>query len=151
MDETGVFAREFPQVDRVVEVGVASGRVISVSFPDAVSSDADPDHPVLDRIAAALDGDPDADLAAVEVALTVPTDRRRVLEATREIPRGETATPAQVARLADLDPDDEDDAATVREALAANPVPLLVPDHRVPAVAGATPPEVGSYLRDVEG
>lgn len=151
MDATGVYAREFPALDRVVEVGVASGRVISVTFPDTLPDDADPDHPVLDRIAAALDGDPDADLVGVEVALTVPTDRRRVLEATRQVPRGETATLAQVAHMANLNPDDEDDAATVREALAANPVPLLVPDHRVPDVRGATPPDVAEHLREVEG
>lgn len=151
MDATGVFAREFPQVDRAIEIGVASGRVISVSFPASVSPDADPDHPVLDRIDTALDGDPDADLVGVEVALTVPTDHREVLEATRRVPYGETATLAQIARMAHLDPDDEDDAATVRGALAANPVPLLVPDHRVPDPPGATPPAVAGYVRDVEG
>ncbi|MFB6161554.1 MAG: MGMT family protein [Haloferacaceae archaeon] len=151
MDETGVFAREFPAIDRTVEVGVAAGRVISVSFSHSPPADADPDHPVLDRIAAALAGDPDADLAGVEVALTVPTDHRRVLEATRQVPRGETATLAQVAHMANLDPDDEDDVATVREALAENPVPLLVPDHRVPDVPGATPTDVAEFLRDTEG
>jgi len=142
----GLYAREFDGV--AVQVGVASGKVISVSFPDEVPGDADRDHPVLDAVERALAGVPD--LAGVDIALTVPTDRRRVLEAVRQVPPGERASLAQVARMAGLDPDDEDDAETVRRALRENPVPLFVPDHRVEG-EWATPPAVAERLRGAEG
>jgi methylated-DNA-[protein]-cysteine S-methyltransferase len=52
--------------------------------------------------------------------------------------------------MANLDPDDEDDAQTLRTALRANPVPIFVPDHRVEDAPGATPESVAVTLRDVE-
>ncbi|ESS07616.1 MAG: methylated DNA-protein cysteine methyltransferase [uncultured archaeon A07HB70] len=142
----GLYAREFDGLG-AVQVGVASAKVISVSFPDAVPDDADRDHPVLDAVGRALAGDPD--LRAVDVALTVPTDRRSVLEAVRQVPPGERASLEQVARMAHLDPDDEDDARTVRRALRENPVPPFVPDHRVEG-EWATPPAAAERLRDAE-
>jgi methylated-DNA-[protein]-cysteine S-methyltransferase len=146
MDEgTGLYAREFDGV--VVQVGVAAGKVISVSFPDAVPTDAGPDHPALDAVARAFAGDPD--LRTVDVGLTVPTDDRRVLEAARQVPPGERASLAQVARMAGLDPDDESDLTTVRRALRENPTPLFVPDHRVDG-EWATPRTVADRLRDAE-
>jgi methylated-DNA-[protein]-cysteine S-methyltransferase len=147
MDEddttTGLYARAVGDV--VVQVGVAGGRVISVSFPDDVPDDATPDHPALDAVERAFAGDPD--LRGVDVGLTVPTDRRRVLEAVRQVPPGERASLAQVARMAGLDPDDEADADVVRRALRENPTPLFVPDHRVEG-AWATPRAVAERLRE---
>jgi methylated-DNA-[protein]-cysteine S-methyltransferase len=147
MDATGIYARESAALGRPVQIGVAAGRVIAVSFPDDVPSDAAPDHPALEAILAAVEGGPDPD---VEVALTVPTDHRRLLEAVRSIPRGETVSTDSLARTAGLDPDDETDRETVAAALAENPVPILVPDHRVSGVAGATPTAVAERLRALE-
>ena len=149
MEDAGIYARRSDRLDRVVEVGIASGQVLSVSFPASVPDDAGPDYPLLDRLFAYLDGAED-DLDDVPTAITVPTDRRAVLDATREIPYGETGTMRQVALMANLDPDDEGDAETLRGALRENPVPILVPDHRVEDVAGATPPDVAATLRDLE-
>lgn len=148
MDDAGVFARESPRLGRAVQVGVAAGRVISVSFPDEVPPDAGDDHPLLDRLFDFLDGG--ADVTDVPVALTLPTDQRRVLEAVRSVPRGRTATLDEMARMAGLDPEDPDDRETARAALDANPVPVFVPDHRVEGAAGATPPEVARRLDDLE-
>ena len=147
MDPTGIYARESAALDRPVQIGVAAGRVIAVSFPDDVPPDAAPDHPALDAILDALDGGPDPE---VEVALTVSTDHRRVLEAVRSIPRGETVPVDTLVRTAGLDPDDEADRETVAAALAENPVPILVPDHRVSGVPGATPAAVADRLRTLE-
>jgi methylated-DNA-[protein]-cysteine S-methyltransferase len=144
--DAGVFARAFEGC--VVELGVASGRVVGVSFPDDVPGDADPDHPLLDRIGAYLDGEADQ-FDDVQVALTVPTDQRSVLEAVRNVPHGETVSVARIARLAGLDDEDDEDLRTVEAALRENPVPLFVPDHRVEG-PGATPPEVVRLLRSVE-
>ncbi|RCU46332.1 methylated-DNA--[protein]-cysteine S-methyltransferase [Haloplanus salinus] len=144
----GIYARESPRLGRAVQVGVVGDRVISVSFPEAIPDDAEPDHPLLDRVFDYLDGAADH-FDDVTVALTVPTDQRTVLDAVRNVPYGETVTVARVARLAGLDDEDEADLEAVREALRANPVPLFIPDHRVSG-AGATPPEVAERLRDLE-
>lgn len=148
MDSAGIYARFSPLLDCAVEVGVVSGRVIGVSFPAEVPEDAADAHPLLARVFAYLDGT-DQDLTDAPVGLTVPTDQRRVLEAVRKIPSGQTATVERVARLAGFDPDEAADLALVESALAANPVPLFVPDHRVDA-EGATPAQVADRLRRLE-
>ena len=144
---TGVFARVFEGVG-VVQVGAAGGQAISVEFPAEAPPDAGDDHPALDAVERALAGDPA--LRTVPVALTVPTAHRTVLEAVRQVPPGERATLEQVAHMSGLDPTDEDDGATLRAALRENPVPLLVPDHRVEG-EWATPPDVAAALREAEG
>lgn len=148
---TGVFARELPAVGSYLQVGVAQGRVVSVGFPDRPQDDARPDNEVLDRVEAYLDGERD-EFRDVTVALTLPTDRRRVLEALREVPYGDTVTVAQLARMtAGLDDESEADLAGVREALTENPVPVLIADHRVRDAPGATPADVAELCRRVEG
>lgn len=149
MQDAGIFARESDRLGRAVQVGVAGGRVVSVAFPTHVPADAGGDHPLLDRLFAVLDGDTAA-LDDVEVALTVPTAHRRVLKAVRAIPPGETVSVERLARLAGLDADDADDRATVEAALRENPVPILIPDHRVEG-PGATPPAIAETLRSIEG
>ena len=144
--DAGIYARAFE--DCVVEVGVASGRVVGVSFPPAVSEDAATDHPLLDRIEAYVGGAEDH-FDDVQVALTVPTAQREVLEAVRNVPYGETVSVARVARMAGLDDEDDEDLATVETALRENPVPLFVPDHRIEG-PGATPSELVRLFRSVE-
>jgi methylated-DNA-[protein]-cysteine S-methyltransferase len=148
MDDAGIYAREFEPLGRAVEIGVASGKVVGVSFPDAAPVDAEYDHPLLDRIDDYLAGASDH-FDDVPVALTVPTDQRRVLDAVRKLPYGETVRRSRVATLAGLEGDDED-LRVVETALRENPVPLFVPDHRVESVRGATPPAVAEALRRLE-
>jgi methylated-DNA-[protein]-cysteine S-methyltransferase len=151
MDEAGIYARAIPEFDRAVQVGVAGGRVISVSFPRDSDSGARDDHDLLDRIEAYLRGEPDG-FEDVTVALTVPTDRRRVLEHLRDVPYGETVTVESLARMTPrLDPGDADALDTVRAALAGDPAPLLIPDHRVTGGPGAAPADVTERLRAIEG
>lgn len=147
--DAGIYARDSAYLDCYVQFGEAGDRIISLSFPDH-PEDHDTDHPLLDRIDDYLSGERD-DFADVTVGLTVPTDRRQVLEALREIPYGEDASVAQVANMAGLDADDSEDVTLVREALAANPVPLLLPDHRVRDGPSGAPPPVEQKLRSVEG
>lgn len=148
MQDAGIYAGESAALDRAVQLGIASGRVVGVSFPETVPPDAARDHPLLTQVLAYLDGErdepPDAD-----VALTVPTDQRRVLEALRSVPAGRTVSVETLAGLAGLDGEDEGDRRTVESALRENPVPLFVPDHRVRG-PGATPPAVAEALRDRE-
>jgi len=145
----GVFAREFERLGRAVEIGVAGGSVISVSFPAGPDEDAERDHPLFDRIEAYLDGGDDH-FDDVEIALTVPTDHRKVLEATRNVPYGETVSLDRVVRMAGLDPDDDADRGTARSALAENPVPLFVPDHRVRDAPGGIRGDIAERFRAVE-
>ena len=147
---SGVFAREFDRLGRAVEVGFAGGRVISVSFPAEVPADARSDHELLDRIGAYVRGERD-EFAEVAVGLTVPTDRRDVLEALRTVPYGEEVSVSRLTRLAALDADDPEDLELVRSALDDNPVPILIPDHRVQGGPYATPGGVRDALRRVEG
>ncbi|WP_276271190.1 methylated-DNA--[protein]-cysteine S-methyltransferase [Haloarcula litorea] len=148
--DAGIYARDSAYLDCHVQFGEAGDRIISLSFPDQPDPDSGDDHPLLDRIEDYLGGVEDG-FDDVTVGLTVPTDQRRVLEAVREIPYGEEGTVAQVTRMADMDPDESEDLTAVREALAANPVPLLIPDHRVRDGPSAAPPPVEQKLRAVEG
>jgi len=147
----GIYARESTYLDCHVQLGVAQGRVISVSFPQESEADAESEHELLDRITAYLQGDRD-DFADVTVALTMATDQREVLERVREIPYGDQATVEQLARMVpDHDPDEDGDRRLVRDALANNPAPIFVPDHRVRDGPSGAPPGVEQKLRAVEG
>jgi len=168
---SGVFARHFEEIGRAVEVGFAGGRVIAVSFPAETPADAEADHGLLDRIGAYLQGEPadegvsTGDSAGggvgpatrgadpfddVQIGLTVPTDQRRVLDALRSVPSGESVSVSRLARSAGYDDNDADDLDTVTRALSENPIPLLLPDHRVQGGPHATPGEVRDVLRRVE-
>ena len=149
--EAGIYARESGYLERYVQVGLASGRVISVSFPASPDEDAASELPLLDRIQAYLEGDED-DFADLDVAMTMPTDQRRVLETVREVPYGEQVSVAKLAGMTPkLDAEDDADHQLVRTALAENPAPLVIPDHRVRDGPSAAPPEVEQRLRSLEG
>ena len=149
-DDTGVTARYSDRLERYVQVGTASGRVVAVSFPTTEPADATAGGAVLDRVFDYLGGTQDS-FDDVTVALTVPTDQRAVLEAVRKVPYGELVDGVQLARMAaGLDPDDDGDRQTVQTALRENPAPVLVPDHRVEGVDGATPSAVADRLRALE-
>jgi methylated-DNA-[protein]-cysteine S-methyltransferase len=150
-DVAGIYARESGYLDRYVQVGLAQGRVIAVSFPRTPADGAARDHDLLDRVGAYLQGEPD-DFGDVSVALTMPTDRRALLERVREIPYGGQATVEELAGATPgLDPGDSEDRTLIRETLADNPAPLLVPDHRVRDGSGSAPADVEQNLRAVEG
>ncbi|KAB7514820.1 methylated-DNA--[protein]-cysteine S-methyltransferase [Halosegnis rubeus] len=151
MDTAGIYAHESDRLGRYVQFGYASERLLSVSFPETPDGDASDEHPLLDRIGRYLEGEPD-DFEDVAVALTLPTDQRSVLESLRGVGYGENTNVAALARLTpDLNDDDDDDLRAVREALAANPAPLVVGDHRVRDGPSAAPPEVVQQLRALEG
>ena len=148
--EAGIYARESATLDRYVQVGVASGRVLSVDFPGSPDADAGEDLPLLDRIDASLEGERE-DFADVDVAMTMPTDRRDVLQAVRGVSYGEQLSVAELAGMTPgLDSDEDGDRQIVRTALAENPAPLLIPDHRVRDGPSAAPPAVEKRLRSVE-
>lgn len=144
---SGIYARYFEVLDRYVQVGQAGEKLISVSFPR--ESDEPGDHPLLDRIEAYLDGAED-DFSDVDVGLTVPTRQRAVLEALRNVPYGDEVSVDLLARMS-VGVDHEEDLDVVQDALANNPVPLVIPDHRVQDGPSATPQDVRDALREIEG
>ena len=149
--EAGIYARESSYLDRYVQFGEAQGRVISLSFPGVPEADASEDHALLERIGSYLEGT-EEDFRDVVVALTVPTDQREVLEKVRGLPYGEGITVEELTRMcAGLDADDDEDRRLVRTALADNPAPLLIPDHRVRDGPSGAPAEVEQRLRSLEG
>jgi methylated-DNA-[protein]-cysteine S-methyltransferase len=150
--EEGIYAMDSEYLGRAVQVGVASGRVIRVTFPQTPDEDASGEYPLLGRIRRYLDG-ASVDFDDVEVALTVPTDQRAVLEAVRKIPYGEQISVRELASMTPgIDPEDDDDLdLVVRTALDENPVPLVVPDHRVRDGPSGAPPAVEQRLRSIEG
>lgn len=151
MSAAGIYAREFESLDAVVQLGVAGDRVISVSFPQVVAPNAETDHELLDRVADYLAGEEDH-FDDVTVGLTLPTDQRAVLEAVRNVPYGEAVSIERLLRMVpERDPESEDDRQLARDALADNPVPLFVPDHRIRDAPSGAPAAVAQKLRDVEG
>ena len=149
--DAGIYARESSYLDRYVQVGAASGRVLSVSFPDVPDGDAEADHPVLDRIFEYLDGLEPITFDDTQVAMTMPTDQRAVLESVQEIPYGDQVTVDTLARMTSgLDHEDDDDIILVRTALDENPTPILIPDHRLRDGPSAAPPDVEQKLRSIE-
>ncbi len=147
---SGLYARQFAALDRAVELGFASGRLIAVSFVDDPAVDAGETHLLLDRIGEYLSG-AEEPFEDVDVALTLGADERKALESVRQVPYGENASVSQVVRMAARDPNDADDVAAVKQAIGQNPTPLVIPDHRVQGADGATPPAVRKTLRDLEG
>ncbi|MFB6078558.1 MAG: MGMT family protein [Halarchaeum sp.] len=149
--DAGIYATQSAYLERYVQLGVAGDRVIRVTFPKDPDEDARDDHPLLERIRAYLEGVED-DFADVPVGLTIPTDQRSVLENVREIGYGEQVTVEALARMTPgLDADEDADRQLVRTALAENPIPLLIPDHRVRDAPSGAPPEVEQKLRTLEG
>jgi len=150
MSQSGIFARESTYLDRYVQIGIAQDRVLSVEFPQSADPDVETEHDLLDRVEAYLNGSRE-ELTDVPVAMTMPTDKREVLEVVRTISWGEEVSVEQLARkLPDGDPEDSALYATIREALAANPAPIFIPTHRVRDGPGGSPPAVEQKLRAVE-
>ncbi len=103
------------------------------SFPDAPEAPPPPDVArAIDAIVALLRGEPN-DLSAVALDLGgVPPFHRRVYEAARAIPPGETLTYGEIAaRLGEPGA-----ARAVGQALGRNPFAIVVPCHRVLAAGG---------------
>jgi methylated-DNA-[protein]-cysteine S-methyltransferase len=104
-------------------------------FPGSVESDPPP--PVaaaIDLIAQSFSGTP-ADLRAIEIDLSGADDfERSVYAAARAIPRGEVRTYGEVAQAIGS----PGAARAVGAALGRNPIPIIIPCHRVIAASGGT-------------
>ena len=108
-------------------------RSIARRFPAAAEQDPAPEaQAAISAIRRLLEGE-DEDLSGLPVDLSaLPDLERRVLEQTRRIPRGETRTYGELAAEIGA----AGAARAVGGALGRNPVPNVVPCHRVLAASG---------------
>lgn len=151
VEAAGIYARESLYLDRFVQIGIAGDRVVGVSFPRERPEGSQDEHPLLDRVGRYLDG-ARTTFEGVGLAMTVPTDHRAVLSAVRTIPYGEQRDVEAIARMTPgLSVENQEDLEVVRDALDTNPVPLIVPDHRVRNGGSGAPADVEQRLRALEG
>jgi methylated-DNA-[protein]-cysteine S-methyltransferase len=128
--ERGVVAVRFPEQGE----NAVRNRIVR-RFPNA--READPPEKIQHAIAdiIALLGGEVRDLRNIEIDLgDTPEFNRRVYEVARAIPPGKTLSYGEVAeRLGDRNL-----ARDVAQALGQNPVPIIVPCHRVMAAGRKT-------------
>ncbi|QNG20085.1 MGMT family protein [Rhodococcus triatomae] len=107
---------------------------IVASFPTATEHDPPPAAlEAMELIRAHLSGSPD-DLRSIPLDFEdVPEFDCRVYEVTRSIGPGNTLTYGDIAREIDV----PGASQAVGQALGRNPIPLIVPCHRVLAAGGA--------------
>jgi methylated-DNA-[protein]-cysteine S-methyltransferase len=106
---------------------------IARRFPDATEAEAPPVIAVaIEAIRRLMDGAAE-DFASLAVDISaLPDFERRVLEETRAIPPGETRTYGEVARRIGA----PGAARAVGRALGRNPVPIIIPCHRILGASG---------------
>ncbi|MGH2720785.1 MAG: methylated-DNA--[protein]-cysteine S-methyltransferase [Actinomycetota bacterium] len=100
------------------------GVITWVGFEGAEGPALPPGHPVREWLDTFFAGTPPPELP---LALDVTPFQRAVLEATSGIPRGEVRTYVWVAARVGR----PRGARAVGQALGANPIPLVIPCHRV--------------------
>ena len=113
---------------------VATRARLQRRFPDATEAPPTPMiQAAIDGIVTLLAGEDAGDLGEIELDLhAVPAFNVAVYRVARTIPPGETLTYGDIAaRL-----DDPGAARAVGQALGANPIPIIVPCHRVLAAGG---------------
>lgn len=113
-------------------------RLVGAAFrEDAAAEHPSPPPAIRDPLKGYME-DPASGLPDLRLDLSTGTAfQRRVWEALRSIPAGETRTYGEVAAAAGA----PGGARAAGQAVGANPLPLLVPCHRVVPAAGG----VGGY------
>ncbi|WP_084010761.1 methylated-DNA--[protein]-cysteine S-methyltransferase [Pseudofrankia sp. DC12] len=112
----------------------ATRAYLAAAQPDSVEGTPPPEvAAAIDGMIALLAGEP-TDLTGIRVDLDgLPEFHQRVYEVTRAIPPGSTLTYGEVAARLGM----PGAAQAVGQALGRNPVPIIVPCHRVLAAGGA--------------
>ena len=149
--QTEKYARYFPYLEMVLELYIENGTVTEIRFTEESTATASDEHPLLDRIEDYLSGTVEDDFQDIEIAVPESRELREVLNALRAVPYGENASVESLARdLSAFDANQSGDHERIREILDQNPIPLIIPDHRVRDGPSAAPPEVEQRLRSLE-
>jgi methylated-DNA-[protein]-cysteine S-methyltransferase len=132
-----VYARFSRELGLYVHLTLREGRVAAVRLTEQEpAAPAQADHPYLARLLEHL-ATGEGDLRDIPVDLDLGPFERRVLEALRDIPAGQVLTYGELARRLGH----ARAARAVGNALAKNPIPLILPCHRVVPSTGG----VGNY------
>jgi methylated-DNA-[protein]-cysteine S-methyltransferase len=129
---TPSFTAILPAPFGALGVRVASGRLLALEFLAAGTPPLAPTSPLLEQVAAQLD----AYYANAHHRFDLPLDvrgsdfRLRVWQALLDIPVGHTRTYGELARNLGSS------ARAVGQALGDNPLPIVIPCHRVLAARG---------------
>jgi O-6-methylguanine DNA methyltransferase len=131
------YAQFSSDLDLFIDLALSGDRVAHVELLRTLPAGRRPrSHPYLDRLLRQVHGGAD-DLRDIPVDLPIPPFQRAVLEELRQIPSGATRTYAEIAKRIGH----PGAARAVGNACAHNPVPVVVPCHRViPSTGG-----VGRY------
>lgn len=130
------YARFSEALGLYVHLALRGERVARVQMVRRPPPEAAPEHPYLARILQAV-ATGEGDLGDIPVDLDVGPFEQKVLEALRRIPPGEVRTYGQLAQALGH----PGAARAVGNACAKNPVPLVVPCHRVVPSSGG----LGNY------
>ena len=131
------YARYSSALGLYVLMEIEDGKVLRMELTsDEPEYAPSSEHPYLDRVIAHLSTGQD-DLADIPVSIEGSPFRLQVLEALRRIPPGETRTYGEVAKQIGR----PNAARAVGSACASNPVPIIVPCHRVVPSGGG----LGNY------
>ena len=151
MEEPVVYTRFIPYLDRYVRVRLKDDVVTQLDFPEVVTSEEGEEHELLDRLETYFTGTVADNFDNVQLDPNVTEPRAAVLNIVRAIPYGEEFTVNQLVKaIAEQGDAEPPDSTMVREALAANPLPILIPDHRVSDGPSGAPPIVEQRLRSLE-
>jgi len=123
--------------DKVVAInfGITENEFISQiehQFDEPVYFDPDATKPALEQVRAYLDGERSSFDLPTDISLLTEF-QQQVLEATRQIPRGRIATYMDIARKIGK----PKAVRAVGQALGHNPIPIVIPCHRVIASNGS--------------
>ncbi len=143
--------RLFRTAAGIAAIGWHDGRVTVLRLPAPTAPETE--RALLRRLPDAMRTEPSAEVQAVIDAIVryfaeepvdffdvrvdlvaQPPFFARVYEQVRQLGRGETTTYGAIAHALDVGPEY---ARAVGQAMAANPVPLIIPCHRVLAAGGA--------------
>ena len=131
-----VYSRFSRELGLYIRLEVLGGRVSQVQLTRNLPNGVGSSHPYLTRILEHLRTG-EGDLGDIPLHLEVTPFEREVLEFLRKIPPGKTITYGEIARRLGR----PGSARAVGQAVARNPVPVVVPCHRVlPAYGG-----IGGY------
>lgn len=150
-EERRVVSRYNSYLDCFVQIVLVDDTVLEIAFDEEPDPDTTEEHDLLDRIDRYLSGTGKDEFTDVEIELTGGERERRVLETVRSIPYGKDMTVEAIVRDTEgFSTSDEADHEFVREVLDRNPIPLIIPDHRVRDGPSPTPPRVEQRLRSLE-
>jgi len=120
------FVRYCPELELYIDLALRGQRVARLELRQVPPAASGRDHPILRRILDHVRTGRD-DLRDVPVELPTPPFERKVLEELRRIPVGETRSYGEIARRIGH----PGASRAVGNACGSNPVPIVIPCHRV--------------------